>query len=132
MKKLCVFLICALFLLSGCGQDEAIGSKVFDIGKEIEAVVFETTINGRKEIPVPEEYLTEVIEWLGTFTAGERVEGAMPPGTNATRVTVFYADGTSVESGLNTVGLGGKNYTIVSSKRPEGWSAYFSGIVNPD
>lgn len=131
MKKLCVFLICAFLLLSGCGQDEAKGSKVFDTDKGIEAVVFETTVNGRKEIPVPEEYLTEVIEWLGTFMAGERVEGALPPGTNATRVTVFYADGTSVESGLNTVGLGGKSYKVVKSEQPEGWSAYFSGIVNP-
>lgn len=130
MKRILALLLCALLILSGCGQDKAAGSKVFDTDREIKSIVFETTINGRKEIPVPEEYLPEVIEWLGSFTVGKQVGDSLSPGTNATRVTIVYADGTSMESALDTVTVGRKTYYTEEANMPDAWYDYYSGIVN--
>lgn len=67
---------------------------------------------------VPQEYMDEIINWLETFTVGEKAPDLMPPGTNSVHVEIVYSHGIIFESGMDTVRLDDGTYCIESGKAP--------------
>lgn len=124
MKKYLCFLICALLLLSGCGTktDANIGKTVFDVEKEITGIEFYSTVNLRGTVVVPEEYLAEITEWLGTFRITEKnTRDTWAPGTGSTEVTIYYADGTTHSGSISNISIDGSGYYIDGDNAPEIW-----------
>lgn len=68
---------------------------------------------------VPEENMTEIINWLGTFYIAEEVDGLIAPGTNTHVVKIEYLDGTVVEEGLDVVEVSGISYYVKSAPKPD-------------
>ena len=69
---------------------------------------------------VPPEHMEEIINWLGTFRI-EKVfdEEFPPPGTNALRVEIEYADGTVIDAGVDVMVINGTPYYLKSDKEPD-------------
>ena len=129
MKKYFCFLICAFLLLTGCGTktDANIGKTVFDTEKEITGIEFYTTVNLRGTVVVPEEYLAEITEWLGTFKITEKnTRGTWAPGTGSTDVTIYYADGTTHSGSISNTTIDGVGYYIDGDNAPDFWPDLFN------
>jgi|GEM_PF-5938475 len=67
---------------------------------------------------VPQEYMDEIINWLATFTVGDKVPDLVPPGTNSVHMEIVYSDGIIFESGLDTVRLDGATYYMEHDNVP--------------
>jgi len=74
-----------------------------------------------KEYKVPDEYMTEITEWLASYTVGEILHDAnpIPPGTNTYYVEIEYSDGTVVKSGLNMISLNNTKYFVNRDAPPD-------------
>lgn len=70
------------------------------------------------ETNVPDEYLSEITAWLGTFVAGKMADDVLPPGADSMFVRIEYSDGTIVENSMTTIVLDGKTYLINYDKEP--------------
>lgn len=68
---------------------------------------------------VPEENMTEIINWLGSFTVDKEVVGEILPGTNTRQVEIEYTDGTVIKQGLDVVVIDGIRYHMESDKKPD-------------
>ncbi len=68
---------------------------------------------------VPDENMTEIIEWLGTFSIDKKAEEMLPPGTNTNYVEIEYLDGTVVKEGLDVIEVDGILYYVKSAPTPE-------------
>lgn len=68
---------------------------------------------------VPPEHMTEIANWLASFTAGKKAPGLLPPGTNTVYVEIEYSDGMVIKQGLDTVKIGWVTYYTRSSKAPD-------------
>lgn len=68
---------------------------------------------------VPAEYMTEIVNWLDSFSVGEEVDGPLPPGTNTYYVEIEYSGGRTIRRGLDTVKIGLKTYYTKSCEAPE-------------
>lgn len=93
------------------------GQPVFETEYIVQITLY--TPNAREGIPVPEEDLAVLTEWLGTFTVGERAGDTLIPGSNSVSVELVYEDGSVVNSGLTTVTLGGTTYYMDCGDAPE-------------
>ena len=67
---------------------------------------------------VPDENMTEITEWLGTFSIDKKVDELLPPGTNTNYVEIEYLDGTVVKEGLDVIGVDGILYYVKSAPAP--------------
>jgi len=122
MKRYLCILICALLLLSGCGakSDPNIGKTIFDTEKEITKIEFHTTVNNRGMVTVPDEYMAEIIDWLGTLKITEKnTRGTWAPGTGSTEVTICYADGTSHSGSISNITIGNSEYYVDGANAPD-------------
>lgn len=63
--------------------------------------------------------MNEMINWLDTFTVGERVVGMVPPGTNTVYVEIEYSDGTVAKCGTDTIKVIGVLYYTNCDYRPD-------------
>ena len=68
---------------------------------------------------VPEENMTEIINWLGSFTIDKEVVGEVLPGTNTRQVEIEYTDRTVIKQGLDVVVIDGIRYHMESDKKPD-------------
>lgn len=87
--------------------------------KEIARVAFYGYYGKGTRVDVPYENINEIINWLGTFTLGESVTTAIPPGTNTHVVEIEYVDGTVVKQGLDVIEIYGVSYELECGKHPE-------------
>lgn len=95
-------------------------SPVFDT-ENITRIAFTTNYGYDDECEVPEQYITEITTWLGTFTIDEIVpeDVPIPPGTGFYFVKIEYSDGTIVENSLSTIEIDGISYYMSSAETPE-------------
>ena len=120
MKKfiaLVLALICVLGLIGCSTKDEVIGKTVFETDN-ITSVTFYGSAPNSIETNVPDEYLSEITAWLGTFVAGKMADAVLPPGADSMFVRIEYSDGTIVENSMTTIVLDGKTYLINYDKEP--------------
>ena len=68
---------------------------------------------------VPDENMTEIINWLGSFTVDKEVVGEILPGTNTRQVEIEYTDGTVIKQGLDVIVIDGIRYDMKSDKKPD-------------
>lgn len=67
---------------------------------------------------VPGEYMTEIVNWLGTFSIDKPVTEPIPPGTNTYHAEIEYSDGTVAKQGLNVILVNGDAYYIKGAGAP--------------
>ena len=91
--------------------DSAIGKPVFET-ENIARVTFYDSSPNSAETEVPNEYLTEITEWLGTFVAGKKANEVLPPGADSLFVRIEYSDGTIIENSMSTTIVDGTTYII--------------------
>lgn len=72
-----------------------------------------------KEIEAPQEDLSEITAWLGTFTVGTRAADYLTPGSNSIAVRITYEDATIIENGLSTVEIDGVTYYMDFAPAPQ-------------
>ncbi len=68
---------------------------------------------------VPSENMAEIINWLGSFTVGEKAPEILVPGTNTYHVEIEYADGTVIKEGLDVIVIGENAHYMNSDNRPD-------------
>lgn len=67
---------------------------------------------------VPEDNMEEIINWLATFTVGEKVPDQPVDGDNFIHVEIGYKDGTIVKVPLDTVTVDGVQYYTDNGQTP--------------
>jgi len=125
MKKFTALLF-ALLTLMGLAACSPKDKPIFETDN-ITRVTFINSAPKGKETEVPDEYLDEIIEWLGTFKAGKKAGDVLPPGSDSISVRIEYSDGTIVENGLSTVVIKDTTYIINYDKEP---ACYFDLFTN--
>ena len=149
-KKILVFVLCGLMLLCfvACGEDitgknpsaqsantneTIITSEKYDNLTEpvfatdnITRITFYGYYGTGKGRDVPSEHMTEITNWLGTFTIGEKAPELLPPGTNTYYVEIEYADGTVIKNGLDLISVNGTAYYLRSDKAPDSYMEIIS------
>jgi len=121
MKKmiaLVLALVCVVGLV-GCSTNKVDKNAPVFKTENITRITFYTLPSGDKGFEVPNEYLTEITTWLGSFTIDEKADKVLAPGTNSISVEIEYADGTIVQNGLSTVNIDGVNYYLKHNDFPE-------------
>lgn len=93
-------------------------SRVFQT-ENIARITFYAYGGNGKGSEVPEENMTEIINWLGSFTIDKEVVGEILPGTNTRQVEIEYTDGTVIKQGLDVVVIDGIRYDMKSDKKPD-------------
>ena len=68
---------------------------------------------------VTDENMTEIINWLGTFTIDKKADDLIAPGTNTYYVEIEYLDGTVVREGLDVIIVDGVSYYVNSAPTPD-------------
>ncbi len=69
---------------------------------------------------VPDSNMKEIIQWLSTFTVGEKVDALTPaPGTNCNFVEIKYINGSAISAGLDVIEIDGTSYSIEKDKAPD-------------
>jgi len=69
---------------------------------------------------VPDEYMTEIINWLASFTIEKKAaDEDVPPGTNTYYVEIEYSDGTIIKEGLDRVKIDGTIYILNKAPYPD-------------
>lgn len=127
MKKLTALLF-ALLMLTGLAACSVKDKPIFET-ENITGITFIRTAPKGRETVVPEEYLDEITQWLGTFKAGKKAGDVLPPGADSISVRIEYSDGTIVENGLSTVVIKNKTYMINYDKEPACWFDLFTNKV---
>jgi len=127
MKKLIALILSLIVILglAGCGNTDAdINVQVFKT-EDISRILF-YDVASMEPVEVPEEYFSEIVTWLSTFTIDKEVENdKIEPGSDAISVQIEYNDGTTVKNGLSTFEIDGKRYYMKSDDTPECWQAIF-------
>ena len=91
---------------------------VYDTGN-IVCITFYAYFGGGKGSDVPAENMAEIINWLNSFTIGERAPEILPPGTGTVQVEIEYTDGTIIKRSLDTITVNGVIYYLNSDPMPE-------------
>ncbi len=118
MKKRFAVLL-SMILLCGCGAKIDRDQPVFHT-ENIVGIIFYTP-NAREGIEVPEEDLAEIVEWLGSFTVGDKAGETLIPGSNSISFRMEYEDGTVLENGLSTITLDGTRYYMDHAPAPDSY-----------
>lgn len=87
--------------------------------KNIVRITFYAYYGGGKGRDVSAENMAEIINWLNSFTVGEKAPDILPPGTGTRQVEIEYADGTVVKRSLDTITIDGVIYYLDSDPWPE-------------
>ena len=87
--------------------------------EDIVRITFYAYYGGGKGSDVPTEHMTEITNWLGSFTIGEKAPDILPPGTNTYYVEIEYSDGMIIKNGLDIKKIDGIAYYLESNKEPE-------------
>ena len=128
MKKILSLLLSIIMLLcfTACNENT---SKTYDtlfdeypsvfVTENITSITFYAYYGGGKGSKVPTEYMTEIINWLDSFTI-DRVatDEDVLDGTNTRYVKIEYSDGTIIKEGLDIVIIDGTRYLLEKEPYP--------------
>lgn len=130
VKRLLGLLLCGImiFCLIACNGREK--NKTYDtlfdtypsvfITENITNITFYAYYGMGKGSEVPLEHMTEIINWLNSFTIdGEVTDEDVPPGTNTYYVEIEYSDGTVIKEGLDIIIIDGTIYRLDKAQYPE-------------
>ena len=150
-KKLLSLILCAMILLSFAACNKSTSSDI----SSTESAISNQTIRelGENDYPtepvfntknivritfyayygqgigsdVPSKNLTEIINWLDSFTIDrEATDEDAPPGTNTYYVEIEYSDGTIIKEGLDIIIIDGTKYLLEKEPYPN----CFMGIIS--
>ena len=128
MKKFLSLLLSIIMLLcfTACNENT---SRTYDtlfdeypsvfVTENITSITFYAYYGGGTGSKVPTEYMTEIINWLDSFTiVREATAEDVPPGTNTYYVEIEYSDGTIIKEGLDIVVIDGTRYLLEKEPYP--------------
>ena len=129
MKKFLSLLLSIIILLcfTACNENT---SKTYDtlfdeypsvfVTENITSITFYAYYGEGKGSKVPKEYMTEIVNWLDSFTiAREATDEDVPPGTNTYYVEIEYSDGTIIKEGLDIIIIDGTRYLLEKETYPD-------------
>ena len=130
IKKLFSFILCGamLFCLMACGREDTDETydTLFDtypsvfVTENITSITFYAYYGEGKGSKVPKKDMTEIINWLDSFTIDkEATDEDVPPGTNFYFVEIEYSDGTAIKESLDLVEIDGISYILKQEPYPE-------------
>jgi len=96
--------------------------------EDIIRITFYGYYGGGKGSDVPADNMTEIINWLGSFTIGEKAPDILPPGTNTYYVEIEYSDGMIIKNGLDIRKIDGNTFYLERNKEPECFMEIISKI----
>lgn len=130
IKKLLSLALCVtmLFCLMACDREDA--DKTYDtlfdtypsvfVTENITSITFYAYYGEGKGSKVPKKDMTEIINWLDSFTIDkEATDEDVPPGTNFYFVEIEYSDGTAIKESLDLVEIDGICYILKQEPYPE-------------
>ena len=94
--------------------------------ENIVRVTFYTFYGQGKGSDVPAENMTEIINWLNSFTVGVKGPDVLPPGIGTYQVEIEYADGSVIKRSLDTITINGVTYYLESDPQPDILEEIFS------
>lgn len=130
IKKLLSLVLCGimLFCLMACDREDT--DKTYDtlfdtypsvfVTENITSITFYAYHGEGKGSKVPKKDMTEIINWLDSFTIDkEATDEDVPPGTNFYFVEIEYSDGTAIKESLDLVEIDGICYILKQEPYPE-------------
>ena len=107
--------------------------KLFDtypsvfVTEDITSITFYAYYGGGKGSKVPTEYMTEIINWLNSFTINrEATDDDVLDGTNTYYVEIEYSDGTIIKEGLDVITIDRTRYLL----KKEPYPSCFENIIS--
>ena len=130
IKKLLSLILCGimLFCLMACngGNTNKTYDTLFDtypsvfVTEDITSITFYAYYGESKGSKVPKEYMTEIVNWLDSFTIDrEATNEDVLDGTNTYYVEVEYSDGTVIKEGLDIIRIDGTRYLLEKETYPD-------------
>ena len=111
--------------------------EIEQLGGTKESFVFQTAdiskiifkIGPAEEFEVSDEDMDDIIKWLSTFKAGEKVKSKeIEPGSNSISIRIEYLDGSFVENGLSTIMIDNKEYYLESADAPDAYLRLYNHV----
>ena len=144
MKRILTFVLCGimLFCLTACAEnttdntpltENSSSNETTSESKEtdtqtksvfntenIKCITFYAYYGQGKGSKVPSENMTEIKNWLDSFTVvREATDEDVPPGTNTYYVEIEYLDGTILKNGLDIIVIDGTRYLLEQENYPD-------------
>ena len=147
MKKLCLFIICGILLLSlvSCTQtptqktspattstlEENQTTQTYDtlfapypsvfVTENISRITFYAYYGAGIGSEVPDEHMPKIIKWLDSFKISREAtdEDVFVDGLNNSQVEIEYTDGTVIKVGLDIVTIDGIQYILEKDSYPD-------------
>ena len=95
--------------------------------EDIASITFYAYYGSGKGSKVPKKDMTEIINWLNSFTIErEATDEDVPPGTNTYYVEITYSDGDVIKVGLDVVVVDGVRYLLKKDKYPDSFREIIS------
>ena len=95
--------------------------------EDIASITFYAYYGSGKGSKVPKKDMTEIINWLNSFTIErEATDEDVPPGTNTYYVEITYSDGDVIKVGLDVVVVDGVRYLLKQDKYPDSFREIIS------
>ena len=129
MKKFLSLLLSIIMLLcfTACNENT---SKTYDtlfdeypsvfVTENITSITFYAYYGEGKGSKVPKENMTEIVNWLDSFTIDrEATNEDVLDGTNTYYVEVEYSDGTVIKEGLDIIRIDGTRYLLEKETYPD-------------
>lgn len=128
MKKMIASFFVFIVLLGciGCSKNSIDTTTPIFKTEGISRIILFAVPNHTDGIVVPSEYMDEITAWIGTFTVDKESGDILEPGANTFSFRLEYADGTIVESGVNTTTIDGVTYYMKQERTPECFDALFA------
>ena len=129
MKKFLSLLLSIIMLLcfTACNENTSKNyDTLFDeypsvfLTENITSITFYAYYGEGKGSKVPKEYMTEIVNWLDSFTIDrEATNEDVLDGTNTYYVEVEYSDGTVIKEGLDIIRIDGTRYLLEKEPYPD-------------
>ena len=129
MKKFLSLLLSIIMLLcfTACNENTSKNyDTLFDeypsvfVTENITSITFYAYYGEGKGSKVPKEYMTEIVNWLDSFTIDrEATNEDVLDGTNTYYVEVEYSDGTVIKEGLDIIRIDGTRYLLEKETYPD-------------
>ena len=123
MKKIMASILVIAFVLAltACGSGKVDMTQPVFVTENIKGVTVYSMPDFEQGIPVPDEDMDAVINWIGSFSLDKKAGKAgdkLDPGTGICAFAIEYLDGTIVESDAITITIDDTIYYMKSESRP--------------
>lgn len=96
--------------------------------ENIAHISFYGYFGGGEGVEVPALHMTDITNWLKSFTVGDVTPQILPPGTNTIHVEIEYADGTVIKRGIDTITVDDTTYYTKYGNAPECYQEILSQL----